>query len=107
MQGNKCTRNYVEMRRAYIASIPCDIQSVVIAASFADRVIMAEDVVAAVMVVALAVVSIAVVVVVLVKAVVWNGVVIDVLADGNVNVWAAVTTALEFAMPTPLNEPNR
>ena len=31
----------------------------------------------------------------------------DVLADGNVNVWAAVTTALEFAMPTPLNEPNR
>merc|ERR1712216_170486 len=31
----------------------------------------------------------------------------DMLVDGNANVWAAPTAALEFAMPTVLNDSNR
>ena len=150
-----------------------------LAASFADRVIRAEDVVTAVAVIPMVVVG-----VVVAKAVVWNGVVInmlfeslgievviemfdgvtlgvgvdmfandiivvavlvfaswkffvpglyiclgalrvatvfigavsavmpgigtDVLADGNVSaLWAALTTAVEFAVPKPFNELNR
>ena len=76
-----------------------------LAASFTDRVTRAEDVVTAVAVVPTVVVG---VVVVKAASAVMSGIGTDVLADRNVSaLWAALTTAVEFAVPKPFNELNR